>query len=402
MAFLVQNLACTQTLCALLYRLDAEFATDTFQPLVSTRCRGTSYALGDTIDLQFPIYDNVTLNLGPGTAVKSSANFNLWLYINDADITSAIEQLLIDGNSPSLYWIDDAEYLNGTKSSLNVVAVVPNSISGQAAYYTCSIDSKYAPVTPKAVRRSFTYVLGTSAGWDDFGTFNPTYRPIRLSTQWAEYLNPVVTTLNQTNETVFSTLASTAGLWKSRTPANSDWSPIIIENILSSLVANGIGRASYNMTMIGDIKEDFVDQILPKKKRLGVGGEAFSISEDDARNATKFVMNAEIEGYAYSPKGKTQAAAMIVLSIYVLIVMCHIGYSTWTGWYSNSWGSPSELTALAMNSTPTSRLENTGGGIETIEVFKEKVKIRLKDERAQILFQDIDGGRKLQPGMAYS
>jgi hypothetical protein len=384
------------------YRLDAEYTTDTFQPLVSTRCQGTKYIPGDTINLLFPIYNNVTLTGGPGTAIKSFADFNEWLYIDDTDTTSAIETLLVDGNLPSLYWIDDADYINGTKSSMTVVAVVPKSDAGEAAYYTCSIDSKYVPVASKAVRRLVTYVVPANAKWANSGTLKPEYRQIKLSAQWAEYLNPLVATFNQTNETVFSTLASTAGIWKSTTLANWDWSPILVENILSSLVANGIGRASYNMTMIGDLKDDYVDQILPKNKRLGVGGEAFSISEDEARNAMQLVMKAEIEGYAYSINGKTQVAAMTVLSIYVLVVICHIGYSVWTGWYSNSWGSPSELTALAMNSTPSSRLENTGGGIETIRVFKEKVNIKIKDERAQIMFQDIDDGRMLQQGVAYA
>jgi hypothetical protein len=86
----------------------------------------------------------------------------------------------------------------------------------------------------------------------------------------------------------------------------------------------------------------------------------------------------------------------------VLLALGHIGYSAVTGWYSSSWGSPSELTTLAMNSTPTDRLRNTGGGIETIAVFREKVMIRLKDDRAQILFEDMNGGRKLQPNVSYA
>lgn len=397
------------------YRRDVSFATDASQPFVLTRCENTIFAPGDKVVLNFPSFRNVTLTYGPGSAAGfgSFASIVDWVKIEETNVTQPVEDLLTTSDHPALYWIDDDHSLQEAQASGLVVATIPQSKAGPAVYHTCSIDSRFANVTLKASRNAITYVLDAPDGYDNTGTFNPTYRPVKLTAGWAGYLNPVISAPNQTNQTVFSSLATTAGLWTSSFTTDPVWFPIIVENILATLVADGIGRANYNRTLIGtltglDNPSDpwslgkWVQQILPHNGRLGYGGNAFGISEDDQKTATKLSLKVEILGYAYSAKGKTQIAAMTALSIYVLLVLCHIGYSFATGWYSSSWGSPSELTALAMNSTPTGKLENTGGGIETIEVFKEKVMVQLKDERAQILFSDTSPGQTLRTGVAYA
>jgi hypothetical protein len=397
------------------FRRDVSFMTDTVQPIVLTRCHGTDYALGDTVNLNFPNFRNVTLSGGPGSATRreSFASITDWVQINGTNITSQIETLLTVNNRPSLYWIDDAEFLQATQSSLIVVAIIPESNAGPAAYHACSIDSKLANVTLKASRSSITHVFSAPPGYDNVGTFNSTYQTTRLSAEWAAYLNPVVSSSIQTNETVFSTMASTAGLWTSTPNTNPEWFPIIVENILATLVVNGIGRANFERTLVGTLiglenpsnpwsLGKWVNQILPQNGRLGYGGNAFDVSESEKENATEFVLKVQILGYAYSPKGATQIAAMFALSLYVLLVLWHVGYSSTTGWYSSSWGSPSELTALAMNSDPSGRLKNTGGGIETIDVFKEKVMVQLKDGRTQLVFEDTVAGDVLIEGEPYA
>jgi hypothetical protein len=409
------NAAANADIGSFKYRRDASFTTDCLQPIVMTRCHKTNYAFGEAIELRFPSFRNVTLSNGPGSAsqLSSHANFEEWLQINETRITSPIEELLIADDRPSIYWIDDTEFLQKTQASLMAVATVPKSKAGPAAYYTCGIDSRYASVTLKTTRNSITQVLSAPSGYDNVATFNPTYRPIKLSADWAKYMNPVISTSNDTEDTVFSTLAATAGIWTSNPTTNPEWFPIIVENILATLSANAIGRANFNRTMVGtliglDDPSDpwslgkWVTQILPRNGRLGYGGNAFNISQDDEVKATRFEMQVQILGYAYSAKGKTQIAAMIALSLYVLLVLFHVGYSATTGWYSNSWGSPSELTALAMNSAYTSKLENTGGGIQSIEVFKERVWVRLRDKRAQMVFEDTFSSAKLQKGVAYA
>jgi hypothetical protein len=394
------------------YRRDVSFTTESAQPLVLTRCFDTQYESNDTIKLLFPNFHNVTLQYGPGTAtsLRNEAIFEKSLQFTDETATSTVEKLL-SANRPSLYWIDNADLLKETKSSMTVVVIVP-SHSGLATYYTCSIDSRFANVTLKTLRSSTTQVFGDPVGYDNTGTFNPAYQPVRLTADWAKYLNPMVPTMDG-NATVFSTLASTAVIWTSTQTTDPNWYPMIVENILATLVANGIGRANFNRTMVDTLigldntfspwsYGAWVQEMLPKNGVLAYGGNAFDISDEDKAGATQFVLKANILGYAYSPKGKTQVAAMIALSMYALLVLCHIGYSATTGWYSSGWGSPSDLTALAMNSEPTDKLKNTGGGVETIQVFKEQVTVRVRDDRLQMIFRGDAVGSALKPGNLYA
>jgi hypothetical protein len=394
------------------FRRDVTFSTEATQPFVLTRCSETKYKSGDQIKLQFPSFRNVTLSKGPGSAAVGYARFSISSTLDDTNVTAQIERLLVAGKYPSLFWIDDVENLRVTESSMTVVATVPpRNNRSQAAYYTCSIDSRFARTTLKSLRSAVTEVIGAPEGYDGSGTFNPAFQRVNLTTAWAAYLNPIVPSLNRT-ETVFSKLASTAGLWTSTRTTNPAWFPVVVENILALLVVNGLGRANFNTTTIGTLvgvdelskpwtTRRWVHEILPKSGKLGYGGNAFIISPDEKAKATEFTLKADILGYAYSTKGTTQIAAMTVLSFYVVLVLLHIGYSVTTGWYTSNWGSPSELTALAMNSEPTTKLENTGGGIETIQVFREQVRIRVRDERLQMVFEG-DAGVIARPGKAYA
>ncbi|KAH6838714.1 hypothetical protein B0T12DRAFT_400182 [Alternaria alternata] len=401
------------------FRRDASFMTEALQPVVLVRCFATEYKPNDSVSLQFPVLGNITLSGGPGSASRlgSFAVVQNWLRLNDTNATSEIQDVLATSDRPSVHWIDDIELLTATQSSLLAVATIPQSNAGPGAYHACSIDSRYANVTMKASRSVITHVSSEPIGYDNVGTFNTTYKPIRLSAKWAAYLNPVIGDLdakNATDATVFSTLSSTAGLWTTNPATEPVWYPIIVENILATLISNGIGRVNFGKTLVGTLVGldkpsnpwslgKWVHEILPKDGKLGYGGHAFNISKADADNATRFLLKVNILGYAYSPEGATQVAAMVALSLYILLVTCHISYSVITGYYSSSWGSPSELTALAMNSDHTSRLRNTGGGIETIDVFKEPVWVRLKDGRAQMVFKDTCiATTELKLGKAYA
>jgi hypothetical protein len=391
------------------YRRDAILKTKILQPLVIARCEATNYTKEDVFELRFPSFKENTLNKGPGTAPTSAALIQEWILINNTDIHPEIARLPAIIDHPLLYWIDDTYLLQSTQSSLMVVAMIPESKVGPAACHTCIISSRLAPMSVKVHREGLTHVH-SEYGVDALYDFHTSSRTIKLTAKWATYLNPVISTSGQSNATVFSTLTSTAGVWASERSIGPEWYPIIIENILATLVVNGIGRANFNKTMAGNLigaaqkkfPKPWMRQILPQNERMGYGGAAYEISDDDQKRATKLVLTVDVLGYAYGLAGPAQKAAMAVLSLYVLLVTCHIFCSSIFGWYTSSWGTASELTALAMNSTPSDKLENTGGGIDTINVFKEKVNIRLKGGRAQMVFRDTMGGEKLKEGEEYA
>lgn len=93
---------------------------------------------------------------------------------------------------------------------------------------------------------------------------------------------------------------------------------------------------------------------------------------------------------------------MVVLLAYSLFAVVHFFYTTATGWTPNAWDTAPEIVLLAMNSKPTKALRNTGAGIATVLVFKEKVKVRVKQDHLELVFDDtVDEGHVLRPNIAY-
>ena len=123
----------------------------------------------------------------------------------------------------------------------------------------------------------------------------------------------------------------------------AEFQHIIIERILTTLVANGLARPSYNPGMINTSKgndgggkqwystswfQDFFAKTF-----------IFHLSLEEQASATEFNMTASVIGYAYSFKGTTQKAAIAVLVVYIFLTILHPGYSIlgWLGldaaWY---------------------------------------------------------------------
>lgn len=86
-------------------------------------------------------------------------------------------------------------------------------------------------------------------------------------------------------------------------------------------------------------------------------------------------MEALVNGYAYSPAGIVQKAQLVVFAIYVCMVLTHMLWSLFTGLSSGSWGSAAEIAALAWNSSTSESMANTGAGIDTTDVFKNRVQV---------------------------
>ena len=67
--------------------------------------------------------------------------------------------------------------------------------------------------------------------------------------------------------------------------------------------------------------------------------------------------------------------AATVMFIYCILAFLHIVYSAIYGISSTAWDSSAEVVALAMNSTPTTHLRNTCGGIIGVKTFMTLVKV---------------------------
>jgi len=245
-------------------------------------------------------------------------------------------------------------------------------------------------------------VLGSPEGFWDTGTLGrPDWVKVMVAASWAKYLNP---TMLDENRTIFSEFAKSAGLWNSPAELVLELNPVyVVESILSILTANGISRSTFHSQLVGALKDRWEEQFLPQRsKMMGPGGSVFDISDSERATSTEFTMTATVNGYAYSADGKAQKAAIVALLLYVVLALSHLAYSMWTGNSSSSWDSVADMTALAMNSRSSQRLQNTGAGIETPAVYKSRVRIRDDEVKVNVAFDDtFSGTLRLQANKTY-
>lgn len=100
-------------------------------------------------------------------------------------------------------------------------------------------------------------------------------------------------------------------------------------------------------------------------------------------NSTRldFTLTQKLHGYSFS--GITIILAFVVLFLYVATVLVHISIMIFgTSWSSRAWKSLGEFYILALQSpTPTSVLDNTGGGVKVSRTWQARASIReLRDE----------------------
>jgi hypothetical protein len=388
-AFAVANVARNRRFWT---RTDATFTTLAPQPFTQATCQELQVNLGDLaqLEFEFPVLGDINEN-----GMTSSFRENESAFPDTEAAFAQVKALLLAGAPPALTWMDDPALLAITNSTLNVIATFPNTKSnGEAAVLCCSIDSRLTQTEISSTRNAPKVVTGEPTGWVG-GTFNQAWPRINLTAAWARYLTP---TIPGQNTTIFSLMASTAGMWNTTLSASYNH-PFIVETILATMTVNGLARMSYNSGIVGSLKGNpgpweigtWAAHMIPKGS-LGSGGSIYDVTTDQQKTATMFTMQATVNGYAYASKGAVQRAAMGVLLFYSLMALAHIVYSCMTGWSSTSWASVPEIAALAMNSQRTEKLKNTGAGISTARVYEERVWIRARDDRLEFVFRDTGAG----------
>ena len=186
-------------------------------------------------------------------------------------------------------------------------------------------------------------------------------RPIILTEEWANYLNPTVLHLNTT---VFNSLLGFN--------LSSRNLPVRAQMILAGMVANGLSRIGATSQLQGTIK-----QVVEPDGSLGLdgnywfsgkGNNIFQVDPEEAKDWVKFRVSSTVEGYAYSTHGPTPKVAISFLLAYCFAAVAHILYAGISGISSTCWDSIAEVTALAVNTTPTTALRNTCAGITEMNI----------------------------------
>jgi hypothetical protein len=95
-------------------------------------------------------------------------------------------------------------------------------------------------------------------------------------------------------------------------------------------------------------------------------------------------------GYGYGLSGSTSIyIAAAILLIYVAVALVHIAFMVGVGWSSFAWTRPTELIALAVNSTPSRLLQNTCAGIEDRKIWTHILSVKETTEaHLEIVFEE--------------
>lgn len=307
---------------------------------------------------------------------------------SNSDTATTIKSLLASGLPPALTWIDEGDMLINTNSTLLAVATFPDATSGTSNVYTCSIDSRLTQTDVITSRNEYKLVSGVPPNWAN-GTAASPWPKIMPTAAWARYLNP---TIMGSNDSAFSKIASTAGMWNTSLVAAPYNFAIIVEGILTTMVANGLARASYNTSMIGNLKGSVGDS----NQWVSTGwlgyffteSSIFNLSREQQPLATKFDMSASVIGYAYSYKGAAQKAAIAVLVAYIILTALHFGYLLWAGWGSTSSDTPPSIAVMAINSEETELLDDIGTGTAAAEGTEENVRMRARGKNTGLSLDD--------------
>lgn len=122
----------------------------------------------------------------------------------------------------------------------------------------------------------------------------------------------------------------------------------------------------------------------------------FSVDPTESEDWVKLRVFSMVEGYAYNTTDTAPKIAIWILLTYCLFVILHIIYADISGISSTSWDSIAEVTALAVNSTPTTALRNTCAGITELNLFKLPVRVlAMRDaegngEHLELVFGNVD------------
>ena len=230
---------------------------------------------------------------------------------------------------------------------------------------TNGVNNEVAHTGPGDPSNAELSAVDVSYGYFNFPMFPE--RPITLTEDWAKYLNP---SLSYANTTVFDTLM-TSNL------TEVDIS-ISAEIVLTGLIANGLSRIGSRSQLQGDLKtiiEPDGSTGLDGNYWFSGKGNVFVVDPVESEDWVKLHVSSVFQGYAYNTHGLTPKLAIGFLIAYCLFALAHVLYAAVSGISSTCWDSIGEVTALAVNSMPTTLLRNTCAGIAELGIFKLPVRV---------------------------
>ena len=312
-------------------------------------------------------------------------------------------------------------------------SLVNTSTFGGGTNFMTSVVDLSIPAEETYVNNSSPYNVAASqaesARFDSVIAYCPPSfpeKPVIITEAWATYLNPFVPALNTT---VIDALMSTTQPVEELTPlqqtAHAKWA-------LAGLLANGLASIGATGTLQGTVKTVVKPDGTTKWDGdywLSGKGDFFIVDPEESKDWVKLRVDTTEEGYAYNIRGTSPKIAIAFLLVYCIIALGHVLYAAISGKStfrifknyvliigrlgisSTCWDSIGEVTALAMNSTPTTLLKNTCAGIMELNIFKLPVRVlAVRDdegdgEHLELVFGNVDEknikGTPIKPNRVY-
>ncbi|KAJ9615924.1 hypothetical protein H2200_002001 [Cladophialophora chaetospira] len=130
-----------------------------------------------------------------------------------------------------------------------------------------------------------------------------------------------------------------------------------------------------------------------------------SVDWTDPPSLIHIEMRTFFNGYGYNSSPAAVRLSLIVMIIYITTTIAWLAYTMITGKVATSWDTVAELVTLALNSKTSPVLKNTSVGIDTVEVFRQPVNIRVNQEDSlEIVFDAARQGGKyteVEPNKKY-
>ena len=199
---------------------------------------------------------------------------------------------------------------------------------------------------------------------------------VTVTEQWAAYLNPSIPSMNTT---LFHHLM-VSNITSIRTSTS-------VGAILAGLSANGLSNIGSTSKLQGTLKTDNApdgSSIIDWGYWYAGKGTVFEVDGNESKDWVKLRVSSVFQGYAYNTHGVIPKLAICLLLLYCAFAIAHVLYAGISGISSTSWDSIAEVTALAVNSPPTTALRNTCAGITEFGIFKLPVRIlTMRDEEGE-------------------
>ncbi|EAS34724.3 uncharacterized protein CIMG_00078 [Coccidioides immitis RS] len=378
------------------------------QPYVSVLCELNAIkGENDTRPIQFP--DTYIAPLVGKHAPGSMPRLNPTDVINYTDITrKELWEAAKKDIHGQMIWVDDIKVTRPVSTRpLGVIVVHSEFCEIDEPFLTtsaCLIGSTWANTTSslefgyerdillsRQIKSSLsTASLATLPSWSR--------SPISLSKSWAESLNP---TTKVQNQTVADNLLQAMPITPNICPTGGNYSleyehetggailtsygrPFMHEALVASMIVSGLSGAA-GPAQLGNLTFNSESKKWTwKYEDLGIPWETVSMELSEPPGV-QFIFGSQAPGYVWNTTGTSTKLSICVLSIYCLYTVAYVLYTFFSGRSSRAWATTSELTALAMNSTPTSVLDNTSAGIANTDTFKHHISV-----------QEVEANRRLE------